>query len=76
MARLTLYMDAETEKRLPAAARAAGWSMSQWVRELVRLRTATEWPASVARLRGAWADVPTVQRLRSRSGKDASREQF
>jgi hypothetical protein len=43
MAQITLYLDAETARKLKAAAEAAGKSESQWVGALIALA-------------GAWAD--------------------
>lgn len=76
MAKVTLYLDAQTAARLRKAARAAGVSQSRWLAALIRHRTATEWPDSVRRLAGAWADVPTAEDLRRGAGKDAGRERF
>jgi hypothetical protein len=74
MAQITLYLDDETETKMRAAAKAAGLSQSRWVSELIREKTADEWPEAVARLAGAWADLPTVEELRSGQPDDAPRE--
>jgi hypothetical protein len=74
MAQITLYLDDETETRMRAAAKAAGLSQSRWVSELIREKTSDEWPASVACLVGAWADLPTVEELRRGEPCDAPRE--
>ena len=74
MGQVTLYLDRETEAKVKAAAREAGVSLSRWVGEILRRRTASEWPASVARLAGAWKDFPTTKELRRGEGKDARRE--
>ena len=74
MGQITLYLDDETEKKMKAAARAAGISLSRWVNSLIRERTAEEWPASVARLAGAWADLSTVEEIRRGQPDDAPRE--
>lgn len=76
MAQVTIYLDAQTAARLRKAARAAGISQSRWLADLIRHRTATEWPDSVRRLAGAWADMPTAEELRRGVGKDARRERF
>lgn len=74
MGQLTLYLDAETENKVKTAAKAAGVSQSRWVAELIREKTATRWPESIARLAGAWADFPTAEELRSGLGEDVPRE--
>ena len=76
MAQVTLYLDEETAASLKKAARAAGMSQSRWVAGLVRQKTAREWPESVVRLAGAWADLETAQKLRKGLGKDVPREPF
>ena len=73
MGQVTLYLDPDTEERMKVAAKSAGVSQSRWVAELIRTRTATEWPESIAKLAGAWADLPSLEELRQ-SGEDVPRE--
>lgn len=65
MARVTIYLDEETERRMKRAADEAGLSRSRWVAGAIREKTATEWPQSVRRLAGAWKDFPDVDELRA-----------
>ena len=74
MAQVTLYLDRETAARVDKAATAAGLSKSRWLAELVRERTATEWPADVAQLAGAWSEFPDAAELRAGAGQDLPRE--
>jgi hypothetical protein len=78
MGQVTLYIDNETEEKLKAAAKAAGVSQSRWVADLIRERTATEWPASVVQLAGAWAedDFPSLEEIRKGVPPDLPRESF
>ncbi len=76
MAQVTLYLDEETKKRVRKAAKAAGMSQSRWLAELVRQRTAMEWPAEVRELAGTWPDFPEADELRRSSGRDVRRERF
>jgi hypothetical protein len=76
MAQITLYLDDETEAKVRAAAKASGLSQSRWVSELIRQKTADEWPASVQRLAGAWADLPTAEELRREQPAEVPRESF
>lgn len=73
MAQVTLYLDPETEAKLKAASKAAGISQSRWLANLIREKTAAQWPASVASLAGAWADMPTAEEIRQQA-PDAVRE--
>lgn len=74
MAQVTIYLDEETARRLDEAAKAAGLSRSRWIADLVRSRTADRWPESVARLAGAWSDLPDAEALREDEGEDVPRE--
>jgi hypothetical protein len=76
MAQITLYLDEETAARLAKAAKRAGLSRSRWLAQLIRERTATEWPQAVRDLAGAWAELGTTERLRRGSGRDSRRERI
>lgn len=54
MSQVTIYMDAETEQRSRAAARAAGLSLSRWIAGVLRSRIDSHWPADIAGLHGSW----------------------
>jgi len=58
MAQVTIYLGDAADRRVKAAARKAGVSVSRWVAELVESRTRTEWPAEARELVGAWPDFP------------------
>lgn len=76
MGQVTLYLDPETESKMKAAAKSAGVSQSRWVAELIREKTATEWPNSIVKLAGAWSDddFPSLEEIRAGMGEDAPRE--
>lgn len=74
MGQVTLYLDSDTEARMKEAATAAGVSQSRWLADLIREKTAKEWPPSVAALAGAWSDMPTAGELRQDFGEDVPRE--
>ena len=74
MAQITLYLDDELEARLRVAARAANLSQSRWVANLIAAKLHDEWPATVAALAGAWADIPEAEGLHTGLGQDAARE--
>ena len=76
MGQVTLYLDAETEKKMKTAAGSAGISLSRWVAGLIREKVADEWPSDVAGLAGAWRDVPTAEEIRAGEGEDVPREPF
>jgi hypothetical protein len=73
MAQVTIYLGADAERRLKAAARKAGVSVSRWVGELVQNRTRSDWPAEARELAGAWPDFPDLHDLRLVTGKDQPR---
>ena len=62
MAQVTIYLDDAAERRVKAAARKAGVSVSRWVADLVENRTRTDWPAEVLELAGAWPTFLTLRR--------------
>jgi hypothetical protein len=74
MGQVTLYLDSDTETKMKLAAREAGLSLSRWVANLIRQKTAEEWPPAIARLAGAWADLPMAEELRASMGEDIPRE--
>ena len=73
MAQVTIYLDDAAERRVKAAARKSGLSVSRWVAELVENRTRTDWPVEARELAGAWPDFPDFQELRRLTGKDHPR---
>lgn len=74
VAQLTLYLDDATQARLRDAASRLRVSQSQFVSELVRQATATEWPDDVVALAGSIADFPDADELRTGQGRDAERQ--
>ncbi|MFZ0959286.1 MAG: CopG family transcriptional regulator [Terriglobia bacterium] len=73
MAQLTIYLDDAAERRVKAAARKSGLSVSRWIAELVEGRARTDWPPEVRELAGAWPDFSDFPELRALTGKDLSR---
>ena len=76
MGQVTLHLDEETIKQVKRAARASGLSQSRWLAELVREKTARQWPGAVRELAGAWGDFPGVEDLRRSEGRDVERERL
>ncbi len=76
MGQVTIYIDDRTEKQARASARAEGVSLSRWVAERIERRARGEWPAAVRALAGAWTNLPSVERMRRRSGKNVARERL
>ena len=74
MGQVTIYLDAEAEAKVRQAARAMNTSLSQWVSDLIREKTAMVWPESVKELAGAWKDFPDAEEIRNGMGEDTSRE--
>jgi hypothetical protein len=76
MAQVTLYIDKDTAAKLSKAAKQAGLSRSRWLSKLIQQKTATEWPAAVKELAGAWDDLETAPGLRRGTGRDTRRARF
>ena len=73
MGQVTIYLDNETEAKARAAARAEGMPLSKWVAERIRRPARGEWPEAVRALAGAWADLPSPERIRKSGAKDVAR---
>ena len=76
MGQVTIYIDADTEKKMIASAKAAKISKSKWITQVIKEKVTSEWPASVVNLAGAWEDFPSIEEIRSGVGKDIEREEF
>jgi hypothetical protein len=74
MGQVTIYIDEDTEKKMLKMIQKRRISKSRWIAELIREKTATTWPENVAKLAGAWKDLPTAEQIRKGIGKDARRE--
>ena len=74
MGQITIYLDAETEKRLSRAIKNSGISKSRWIADLIKEKVATSWPDNIAALAGAWSDMPTAEEIRKDFGEDVQRE--
>ncbi|MGH8521842.1 MAG: CopG family transcriptional regulator [Gammaproteobacteria bacterium] len=74
MARLNLYLDEDTARKLRAVAKVSGLSQSKWVAKVIRERVSDEWPPQLAALAGAWPDIPEAEDLRQGLGQDSLRE--
>jgi hypothetical protein len=74
MPQLNLYVDEATHRRIKKSAKASGVSLSKWVAACVREKTASEWPAEVLALSGAWKDFQALEDIRKTRGKDLPRE--
>jgi hypothetical protein len=73
MAQVTLYLDSRTDKQLAQAARGAKLSKSRYVAELIRQKSAGQWPPEFLKLAGAYPDFPTVEEIRAGLGSDLPR---
>jgi hypothetical protein len=73
MAQITLYIDDATQQRLREAAAHSQLSQSQFVAELIRKATASEWPPQVLDLAGSLPDFPLADELRAGLPPDVPR---
>jgi hypothetical protein len=76
MAQITLYIDDATQARLREAAAARQVSQSQFVADLIRKATASEWPPEVLALIGSVPDFPLAEELRAGLPPDAPRPEW
>ncbi len=73
MTQVTIHLDDAAGRRVKAAARKDGLTVSRWITELVKRRTCTDWPAQARELAGAWPDFPEPEEIRPARGKDRRR---
>ena len=76
MGQVTIYLGGEIEKKARAAARSEGVSLSKWVAGRIEHGTRSEWPEHVRKLAGAWPDLPSVEQIRAKYGKDVKRNRL
>ncbi len=74
MAQVTIYIDAETEKKMQDIIKKSGISKSKWITDLIREKTANTWSDSVKEAAGTWEDFPEAEELRKDQGTDTERE--
>lgn len=74
MSQVTIYLDAEIEKKMTSMVKKSGKSKSKWISDLIREKTASSWPENIVKLAGAWADMPTAEEIRKDMGQDGPRE--
>jgi hypothetical protein len=74
MGQVTIYLDAEVEKKMISMVKKSGKSKSKWISDLIGEKTASSWPENIVKLAGAWADMPTAEEIRKDMGQDVSRE--
>ena len=74
MGQVTIYLDAETEKKMKTFLQEAKISKSKWISSLIQQKTTSEWPERIKKLAGAWQDFPEVEQLRKDQGADVPRE--
>ncbi len=76
MGQITIYIDDELEARIRAEAKAMRISQSKLVARLIKEKMAKKWPPSIAKLAGAWQDLPTAEEIRDSLGQDVAREKI
>lgn len=74
MGQVTIYLDAEAERKARAAAQSEGLSLSKWFARRLEEGARTEWPAAVRELAGAWPDLPSAEQIRRTEEKDVLRQ--
>ncbi|MDW8291085.1 MAG: CopG family transcriptional regulator [Armatimonadota bacterium] len=71
---VTIELDTETEARLRKKASEQGIPLKQYIAELLRRHTLTEWPEDVLQMAGTWKDFPEPEELRASLMHQPSRE--
>lgn len=76
MARLTIYLTDDLERRARKAAKTAKVSVSKWVADRIGQFVDTAWPPEFLALAGAFPDFPDADELRNGYGTDVPRERL
>ena len=76
MGQVTIYLEAQIEEKMSAAAKAEHLSKSKWVASLIEAKVATEWPESITHLAGAWKYPSLAEEGRANLGLDVEREEL
>lgn len=77
MARLTIYLDAETEQIVAQRAQASGMSKSFWIAKVLKNHVSDEWPETWLDLAGRFPDFPMREELdEAPTCQDVNRVQF
>jgi hypothetical protein len=74
MGQVTIYLDSETEKKMSNVIKKTGISKSKWISDLIKQKMTSTWPENIAKLAGAWTDLPTAEDIRKNMAEDADRE--
>ncbi|MCQ8105751.1 hypothetical protein NP590_16700 [Methylomonas sp. SURF-2] len=76
MKQLILEIDEITEAKINAAAKSAGLSIQQWLKQIIDEKTVSTWPDSIMALPGTWQDIAFAEELRADEGQNILREKF
>jgi hypothetical protein len=76
MARVTIYLDDQTEKHARLAAEASGTSLGKWISGAIRDLAAKTWPQEVLNLAGTWKNFPLAEDLPCSRKRDSPRARF
>lgn len=76
MGKVTIHLKRDAEKKARAAARSEGVSLSKRVAGCIERSIRTEWPAYFRDLAGAWPDMPTIDQIRAKYGRDTKRSRI
>ena len=74
MAKLTIYLPDEIERKARRAARTSRVSVSRWIADEVKRRLHDRWSPAFLAAAGSCPDFPSLEELRRGYGEDAPRE--
>jgi len=74
MGQITIHLDMASEAKAMDYAKTLNISIDKWIAGLIMEKTHAAWPESVKKLEGSWPDFPTIEEIRSETGKDVRRD--
>jgi hypothetical protein len=76
MAKITIYLPDDVERKARRAARQSRLSISRWIAEGVKRNLGDTWPPEFLAALGSCPDFPSQEELRRGYGEDAPRERL
>jgi hypothetical protein len=74
MAKITIYLPDDIERKARKAARQRKTSVSRWIAEGVKRNLDSEWPPEFLAALGSCPDFPSQEELRKGYGEDSPRK--
>lgn len=65
MAKITIYIDNNLEKKIKEVSKNTGQSISKYILNTIEQKLNNSWNEDIKNLSGSWSDFPTLEEIRS-----------